>query len=56
MNTIVVERIRLQDGTFVLKYPKTPDWLWNMEGYYSVPNDDRPMCKLSTFQVGQLLP
>lgn len=56
MDTIVVERIRLQDGTFVLKYPETPKWLWNMEGYYTVPSDEKPMCKLSTFQVEQLLP
>jgi hypothetical protein len=56
MDTIEVARIRLKDGTFVLKYPTTPTWLWNMEGYYSVPTDDRPMCKLSTFRVELLLP
>jgi len=56
MDTIVVERIRLRDGSFVLKYPETPKWLWNMEGYYSVPSDGQLMCKLSTFQVEQLLP
>lgn len=56
MDTIVVERIRLTDGTFVLKYPETPKWFWNMQGYYSIPTDDRPMCKLSTFQVERLLP
>lgn len=56
MDTIVVKRIRLTDGTIVLRYPKTPTWLWNMEGYYSPPTDDRPMYKLSTFQVERLLP
>lgn len=56
MDTIVVERIKLTDGTFVLKYPETPKWLWNMEGYYTVPSDEKPMHKLSTFQVEQLLP
>lgn len=56
MDTIVVERIRLTDGTFVLKYPETPRWLWNMEGYYTVPSDEKLMCKLSTAQVEPLLP
>jgi hypothetical protein len=51
MDTIEVKLVKLNDGRYALKYPKTPA-LWNMEGYYfSTPGDTNVKIKLTEEQV-----
>jgi len=55
MDTVEVKLLVADDGTLILKYPKTEP-LWNMEGYYflsSMPGFNGAMAKLSDEQVAE---
>lgn len=56
MNTIEVQMVSLTDGRTALKYPVTPTWFWNMEGYYVPSSSESVLVKLTAEQVDLLVP
>jgi len=55
MDTIEVKLVKLNDGRYALKYPKTPV-IYDMEGYYFTPTTMDVKIKLTAEQVDALVP
>jgi hypothetical protein len=52
---VAVEYISLESGSFLLKYPETPSWFWNMGGYYLAINDGTVMISITNAQAQLIL-